>query len=303
MKLSIVIPTYNRKDALIEVLKALSQQSYKNFEVIIIDDGSSDGTKRALDNLNLPLKVKYIFQENKGPSSARNLGIKNSSGEVILFTDADIICCKELVEEHIKSHQRDNENLVVLGYMEWDPRIKSTPFRKYLTDYHLSYSKIEDDSNVFWGFFYTGNISAHKSFLLRGGLFDEDFPCAAYEDSEFGYRLHKFGVRIILNRKAFAYHYHPMDFKSYQKTMFRRGRAAAFLAKKVPPLKHKANYKETKNPIRLFFKRIILNKPVMFFTVEIINFLDKLMVPFPKMVYSKIMEYHRIQGVKAGKTS
>ncbi len=301
MKLSVVIPTYNKKDNLIEGLNTLSRQSYKNFEVIVIDDGSSDGTKEAIRRREFPFKINYFFQNNKGPSSARNLGIKKARGEIIFFIDADIVCSENLLAEHIESHKKGDESLVVLGYMEWDPRIRLTPFRKYIGDYHLAYYRITNDNDVDWGFFYTGNISAYKSFLVKGGCFDECFPCAAYEDTEFSYRLHKLGMRIILNRKAIAYHNHIVDFKSYQNTMLRRGKAASFLVEKVPPLKYKANCQETKNLIRLFFKRIIFNDFVVPVITEIINFLDKLMIPLPKLFYSKIMEYHRVQGIKTGR--
>ena len=300
MKLSVVIPTYNRKDNLIEGLEMLSWQSYKDFEVVIVDDGSTDKTKEAVEETNFPLRINYFFQNNKGPSSARNLGVRKAKGEIILFIDADIVCSENLLEEHIKSHKKGGEDLVVLGYMEWDPRIKLTPFRKYIGDYHLSYSKIIDDNNVYWGFFYTGNVSVYKNFLIKGGLFDEGFPYVAYEDSELGYRLHKLGMKMILNKKAFAYHNHPVDFKSYQRTMFRRGGAAVFLAEKVPPLKRKARYKETKNPIRLFFKKLILNNFIAPILTEIICFLDKLFIPLPQSVYFKIMNYYRVKGIKEG---
>jgi glycosyltransferase involved in cell wall biosynthesis len=298
---SVVIPTYNRKEPLMETLKAFSKQTFKDFEVVIIDDGSSDGTKEAIDKNNFPFEIRYFFQGNKGPAAARNRGIREAKNEIILFTDADIIPGPELLAEHLESHKKGGENLAVLGYMEWDPRIKLTPFRKYIADYHLAYPRIKDENNVEFGFFYTGNISVYKKFLIQTGFFDETFPHAAYEDTEFSYRLHKSGMRIILNRKAFAYHNHPIDFKSYQKTVVCRGESTVVLAQKVPSLKRKASYNETKNPVRYFFKKLILNDISVSFLVEAICFLDKLMIPLPKICYAKIMDYHRIKGIKQAK--
>jgi len=295
---SVVIPTYNRKKSLIETLKAFSRQTFKDFEVVIIDDGSSDGTKEAIDKSNFSFKIRYFLQENKGPAAARNRGIGEARNKIIFFTDADIIPCPELLAEHFESHKKGGENLTVLGYMEWDPRIKLTPFRKYIANYHLAYPRIKDENNVKFGFFYTGNISAYKSFLIKGGFFDETFPYAAYEDTEFSYRLHKMGMKMILNKKAFAYHNHPIDFKSYQKTVINRGESAVVLVQKVPVLKRKASYKETKNPFRYFFKKTILNDFSVPVLVNIICFLDKLMVPLPNIFYSKIMDYHRVKGIK-----
>lgn len=298
---SVVIPTYNRKESLIETLKAFSKQTFKDFEVVIIDDGSNDGTKEVVDNGKFPFQIRYFFQKNQGPAAARNRGIREARSEIILFVDADIIPCPELLAEHWKSHQPGGENLAVLGYMEWDPRIKLTPFRKYIADYHLAYPRIKDENNVEFGFFYTGNISVYRSFLEKGGFFDETFPYPAYEDTEFSYRLHQLGMRIVLNKKAFAYHNHPIDFKSYQKTVVCRGESAVVLAQKVPLLKRKVSYRETRNPFRYFLKKMILND---FFTpviVEIISFLDKLMIPLPKICYAKIMDYHRVKGIKQAK--
>ena len=103
---------------------------------------------------------------------------------------------------------------------------------------------------------------------------------------------------MILNKKAFAYHNHPIDFKSYQKTVINRGESAVVLVQKVPVLKRKASYKETKNPFRYFFKKTILNDFSVPVLVNIICFLDKLMVPLPNIFYSKIMDYHRVKGIK-----
>jgi len=299
MKLDVIIPTYNRKKELLETLKAFSNQTYKNFEIIIVDDGSTDGTIDVLKNINFPFKIKCIFQNHGGPAIARNQGIKESSSEIIFFTGDDIIPSENLLEEHINFHQkRKKKNLVVLGYTKWDNRIKRTPFIKYVGNYHFAYSTIFDKENVDWGCFYTSNISINREFLIKNGIFDESFLFAAYEDTELSYRLHKKGMQIIFNKDAIAYHNHFINFKDYQKVMFNKGKSAINLVNKVPILKRKANYKETKNPIKLFFKKLILNIFIVSILIEIICFLDKLFIPFPKICYIKIMDFFRIKGIK-----
>ncbi len=298
MKITVVIPTYNKKDILLETLAAFTKQTYNDFEIIIIDDGSNDGTKEAIKGLRLPFAIRYFFQKNKGPATARNLGIKKAKGQIIVLVDDDIIPTKNFLDEHVKFHKRGDEKLVVLGYSKWDPRIKMTPFRKYITKYHLAFKNITDRNNVDWCYLYSGNVSARKGFFIKGDLFDESFPHAAYEDTELGYKLHKLGMKMIFNKNAIGYHYHPIDFKSYQKTMFCRGRSAVVLAKKVPQLERKASCNETKNPLRYLLKRIAFNDFILKPTVEIINFLDKLYIPFPKIIYTKILGYYRIKGIK-----
>ena len=92
-KISVIIPTYNRKDILIKCLNALNKQtlSHTAYEVIVVDDGSNDGTEDAIKNLQLACKFTYLRQENKGPGAAKNLGIKHATGELLLFINDDII--------------------------------------------------------------------------------------------------------------------------------------------------------------------------------------------------------------------
>lgn len=301
MKLSVIIPTYNRKEELIKTLKAFARQTYRDFEIIVVDDGGRDGTKESIKKLESPLKIRYLYQEKKGPASARNLGVKNCQSEIIFFTGDDIIPAENLLEEHFKLHQSGKENLVVLGYTKWASNIKITPFRKYIGDYHFAYSRITDSNNVNWRYFYTSNISLSRSFLEKIELFDEEFLYPAYEDSELAYRLSGQGMQMVFNKEAVAYHNHPMDFKSYQKTMFNRGRSLIILAKKVPTLGKALGCPETKNPVRLFFKRLILNNFIVVVLIEVICFLDKLMIPLPELIYSKILNYSRAKGIKESK--
>jgi glycosyltransferase involved in cell wall biosynthesis len=116
---SVVIPTYNRKQILKLVLLSLFQQSYPKdkYEVVVADDGSNDGTKEQIIKLKkqTQIPIKYVYKKNKGfcPGQARNLGAKNSKGEIIIFLDDDTIAAPNLISNHVKS-QRDVD--VVLGY-------------------------------------------------------------------------------------------------------------------------------------------------------------------------------------------
>jgi len=87
--ISIIIPTYNRKKSLQKTLKVLQNQSYKDFEIIVVDDGSSDSTENFIKT-NYP-QIKFLKQNNQGPGTARNTGIKKAQGEIIAFTDDDCV--------------------------------------------------------------------------------------------------------------------------------------------------------------------------------------------------------------------
>jgi len=96
VKISVIVPTYNEEDVIRECLESLSKQTYTNLEIIVVDDGSTDGT---LSNIG---GVKLLKQEHKGPGAARNLGVKESSGEILVFVDADMVFKEDFIEKLIK---------------------------------------------------------------------------------------------------------------------------------------------------------------------------------------------------------
>ena len=106
MKVSIIVPTYNRIDSLIETINSIEQNDYprKKFEIIIVDDCSTDDTKKKIKKISKAYgNIKYLKTEkNSGPAAARNLGIKHSKGEYIFFTDDDCIVPKNWIKSYLK---------------------------------------------------------------------------------------------------------------------------------------------------------------------------------------------------------
>ena len=98
-KVSVVIPTYNRANYILETIKSVRQQSFKDYEVIIVDDGSTDNTREKLADLVKENLVRYIYQENSGESAARNRGISDSKGEYIAFLDSDDLFLPQKLEK------------------------------------------------------------------------------------------------------------------------------------------------------------------------------------------------------------
>lgn len=96
MKISVIIPTYNEEDIIGKCLDSLSKQTYKDLEIIVVDDGSSDETLSRIKG------VKLLRQEHKGPGAARNLGVGKSSGEILVFVDADMTFEPDFVEKLIE---------------------------------------------------------------------------------------------------------------------------------------------------------------------------------------------------------
>jgi len=114
---SVVIPTYNKQDFLELTLTALGHQTYpfEKYEVVIINDGSTDNTERLVSSLKSPYQINYTRQENKGRSAARNRGIEKAKGKIIIFLDDDCIPLPTFIESHMRFHS-ENHKSVVLGY-------------------------------------------------------------------------------------------------------------------------------------------------------------------------------------------
>lgn len=100
MRVSIIIPTYNEEKVIGKCLTSLSEQSYKDIEVIVVDDGSTDDTRKVLKTIHYSLFTVYLLrQKHLGPGEARNLGAKQASGEILVFADADMTFARDFIEE------------------------------------------------------------------------------------------------------------------------------------------------------------------------------------------------------------
>lgn len=237
---SVVIPTRNRKDILKQCLESFENQSYPQdcYEIIVVDDGSTDGTKELLEEASKRMtNLRHFSQPKGGPAKARNLGIRNAKGPVILFTGDDCIANKHLLREHLRLHKK-REAIAVLGHIDWHPDLKVTPFMRFITiDTQFSYPKIKEmEQDVPFIYFYTSNISMAKKHIEQAGNFDEEFKEAIFEDVELGYRIWKSGVTTVYNPRAIVYHDHKVELKDYIKRQDRLGRAASLLYNKHPEL-------------------------------------------------------------------
>jgi glycosyltransferase involved in cell wall biosynthesis len=227
--LGIVIPTHNRIDALMLCLAHLERQTFKNFEVVVVDDGSTDSTRVQMQNylMESPLAIRYVAQQNAGPAKARNLGVSMIDARLCLFLGDDIFASPTLVEHHVRLHQeRPSPNVAALGLSRWSATGQEiTPFMRWLeaSPVQFAYSELLAGADPAWHHFYTSNVSA-KTELLKRFPFSEEFPYAAVEDSELGYRLtRQVELEIKFLPEAFAEHLHPTTFRQACARMIRVG--------------------------------------------------------------------------------
>jgi len=187
MKVSIIIPTYNRSNKLYETLKSLGKQE----EIIVVDDCSTDGTKEMILNYFHDNIRYYKTDKNSGPAIARNLGIKKAKGDIILFTDDDCLVPTNWVERYKKIF-KENDVGVVGGYLI--PKESNIFYAidkikdKILGVGYLGNKEIIS-RNIKVGF--TNNCGYRKDVLMKVGFFNENFRVPAGEDTELNDRVAK----------------------------------------------------------------------------------------------------------------
>jgi GT2 family glycosyltransferase len=239
---SVVIPTFNRRRALERVLEALQLQRTKvtrSCQVVVVDDGSDDGTGEWLDTRASDLGVTVVHQPNAGPAKARNRGVQTATGEVVLFLGDDTVPQPGWLLEHLESQRivGPEPPTAVVGYTSF-PAGDNSPFLRWINEFgaQFGYSIIDDPSNVPFNFFYTSNVSLPREVLRRHDGFREDFPAAAWEDIEFAYRAVATGMRLRYQPRARTVHHHRVGVASFAARQRTSGRSAAIFADLHPEL-------------------------------------------------------------------
>jgi len=197
----------------------LERQTWRNFEVLVVDDGSTDRTSQLLEEYKLatPLNFRCLNQKNSGPACARNRAVRLLRSEVCLLIGDDIFASPDFVLRHLELHQQRPEiNVAGLGLTQWSDFGQAvTPFMRWLEEDGLQFANNDLLRGMppTWRHFYTSNLSV-KTQLLRENPFNELFTKAAAEDIELGYRLKQFHkLEIIFLRDALAHHLHPTNFR------------------------------------------------------------------------------------------
>lgn len=223
--ISVVTPTYNRLARLQRVLAALAAQTYSpdRFEVVIVSDGSTDGTADYCRQVQMPFRLHFIQQENAGPAAARNRGVAAARGALVLFLDDDVVPAPNLIAEHLRLHE-ERANRVVLGTMLTPPDARLSPWVAW--EQAMLEKQYRAMTNGVWPAtarqFYTGNTSLARQLVIAAGGFDERFRRA--EDIELAYRLNKLGVEFVFAPQAAGYHYAERSFASWLATPYTYGR-------------------------------------------------------------------------------
>ena len=198
VRISVVIPTYNRAHMLPEIVAALQSQDFPagEYEVIIVDDGSKDGTREYLEQLRPPFRG--FTQKHGGASRARNLASQNSQGKILAFTDDDCRPEGDWLRVIDESMQQNRDSVALLGNTY--SKFPSTTF---------VHSVFKDSEPVV-----TCNFAVPRDAFSRTGGFDEHF-IIYFEDEDMGLRLKKNGCPIVYEPRMRVEH--PSRYQSFRK--------------------------------------------------------------------------------------
>ncbi|MCM8790574.1 MAG: glycosyltransferase family 2 protein [Candidatus Omnitrophica bacterium] len=211
---SIVIPTYNSAKTLAGLLDSIQKQRFANFEVIVVDDNSSDGTLGIASRYDCKV---FSLKKNRGAAYARNYGAQKASGNILIFFDSDVILYEDVLK---RIHERLSKDKmpVLIGMYSGEPANKGfIPEFKALQE-EVWYSRIP--SNKATPFTpYVGII--RKDLFLSLGGFDVKYKDADVEDYEFTIKLMKKVPNIYLDREIKVKHHFP-GIKKLVRSYFRR---------------------------------------------------------------------------------
>jgi glycosyltransferase involved in cell wall biosynthesis len=225
--LSFVIPTHNRASILVQCLRAVADQDDPSveYEIVVVDDGSSDETQAAVQALipSLACPVTVLRQDNAGPATARNLGVSAATGQLIAFLGDDIVVARSYVRSLYQCYQRAGDELRgVLGFTRYREDCVPTPFGRWLdTDsgFQFEFRAAEEDVPLAFDQFYTSNVLLARTTFERAGGFDERLRHAAFEDTELGNRLAQLGFSLHFCPQAQAVHVHPVSVQATRARM------------------------------------------------------------------------------------
>ncbi|MDQ2818051.1 MAG: glycosyltransferase [Candidatus Eremiobacteraeota bacterium] len=217
LDLSVIIPTYDRLQTLRLVLPTLLSQTLQpqRYEIVIADSQSTDGTAEFVAGLAAQAgadRLRHLPGAYAGRAAARNAGISAARAPVVFFTDADILASGDLLERHVRDHQKAERGVAVVGC---ELQVRSLEDYRRQRDQPQTRRPLHPTGRrrVSWLYFLTGNASVRTADLKRIGGFDESFTGYGHEDLELGYRLEKAGVVLRYDGAAVNFHWHPVGYR------------------------------------------------------------------------------------------
>lgn len=277
--ISVVVPTYNALPMLMRTIASLEKQQPDPtlFEVIVVVDGSIDGTAEWLNKYAGPLRIQsFVFSENKGRSAARNNGADLARGELLVFIDGDMEFSSDFIRGHAARHAEGR--IGVMGRVVYDKGISNRGYARYLET--RGAVKLKHGESLPGRYFLSGNVSISRFIFQETGGFDENIRIYG-EDIDLGMRLVNAGVKLVFAQELTVKHLHLRPIESVLELAYRYGKES------IPQLirKHPVLYKQLRldwldqTGMTRLIHRTLMSEPV-FATVKVLTrMLNKLVVP------------------------
>ncbi|MDQ3004488.1 MAG: glycosyltransferase family 2 protein [Chloroflexota bacterium] len=310
---SVIIPTYNRKDLLRETLHSLAQQTYPSdhFEVIVVDDGSTDGTVSIAAEV-FPFILRYFWQSNQGDASARNLGARQSQADILVFLDDDILVEPDYLTYLICEHA-EYQNRITVGVVNIRPE-ETTPLSLAInTSLAPNFNSVEMAfTDVF-----SNNMSIRREAYFKIGMMQGlDFPGSSmWCDLDFNYRAYQQGFQFCRSPNAICWHrdYTVSNLDTHKKRMRTAAYRAVVLFQKYPELLAHVPMFYDKTPIiweqdppRLITRKLVRSmtssRPALWSMEQLASTLEKRYPTSPtlRLLYRYIIGGYIFQGYREG---
>jgi len=219
---SVIVPVYNRGEAIGKCIKSLLAQEYpkKKLEIIIVDNNSTDNTSETIKKY----PVKYLFEKEQGPSSARNKGIEHAKGEIIAFTDSDCIADKQWLRYLVEGFENKNTGGVGGRIIAHKP--------KTLAERYLEENNVLMQQTSIRGTIATANAAYRQDVLEKIGNFDTNLKSG--EDADVAIRVQLEGYALNFAPKAIIQHKHRATLGALVKQQYWHAEGYAGWSKKYP---------------------------------------------------------------------
>lgn len=238
--LSVVVPVYNSVQTLEECLNALAQSQYDDFEVLVVDDGSTEPIKSVVERYSF----RYLRIEGPGgPARARNRGVRHVEGQYVVFIDADVCVHKDTLSLFAKAFAADRKVDAVIGSYDEQPADPSFLSQYKNLFHHYVHHKSDGEVKTFW----SGCGAMRRDLFLTFGGFDEErYRRPAIEDIELGTWVSAAGHKIVLDSRIQGKHLKRWTLKNlFMTDIFDRGVPWTRLMLRAGALANTLNVKPT----------------------------------------------------------
>lgn len=285
MVLSVVIPAYGKSELLVRCLASLHAPTGTTFEVCVIDDGSGldEHDIRGRAQVSYPL-IWRAFDTPMGRSAARNEGIRSTSGDIIVFLDADMEACTRFLDAHLKGH-RTHPGTVVIGKIQWP---KAGSFHRYIATRGVS--KLSGEGPAPPWYFVTGNSSLARGNLPATAPFDESLSGWGGEDMDLCMKLHAAGVSFRYIPDAVSFHHFDGTLTSHiRRTSAYGNMTLPVLVERYPAIREITRL----NHLDSFMWRVLVSGVVFRPACLIAELFDRLPLPLCLFDYLTFAAYAR----------